>query len=164
MAAAIALRSLVLGGVAVAVGALGCASETEAIEVVASEAREPLRGHEPPNADPSGSPVAGAQVIATLHTKESDLTITGTGDGVRYSLLEADGTRRDGLTLEQLEAYDRNLSEVVKFAMAKTHTPSAVPAATPALDARITPRPSRVKLDPAPFGGNGAPTGLPRGD
>jgi hypothetical protein len=142
MAAVIVLRSLVLVGVAGPASGLGCASETEepaASEVVASEAREELRAH-----DPSGAPV-----VATLHTKDSELTITGTGDGVRYSLVDADGTRHDGLTLAQLEAYDRNLSEVVKFAMAKTRFDNAVPSATPVLDARITPRPPALKIDAA---------------
>jgi hypothetical protein len=142
MAGAIALRNLVLGGVAGAasVAGLGCASETQApaaTEAVASQAREELRAHDP----------TGAPVVATLHTKDSDLTITGTGEGVRYSLVEADGTRHDGLTLAQLEAYDRNLSEVVKFAMARTHLGNPVPEVTPLLDARITPRPAADLTD-----------------
>jgi hypothetical protein len=157
MAAAMAFRGLVLSGVAGGAG-LGCASETEqpsTSEVVASEVREGLRAH-----DPSGAPV-----VATLHTKDSDLTIIGTGEGVRYSLVDADGTRHDGLTLAQLEAYDRNLSEVVKFAMAKTHLDNPAPAATPVLDARITPRATAVTIDAARFDSSRAPTGrLPRGD
>jgi hypothetical protein len=113
----------------------GCASEpAEPVGAgSASEVHQELRANE----------VSGAPVVATLHTKDSELTITGTGDGVRYSLLDADGKRRDGLTLEQLDAYDHNLFQVVQFAMAKGPPQSRSGAYTPVPDARI-PRPTSV--------------------
>jgi hypothetical protein len=119
--------------------ALGCASEpTETGSAApASEVHQELRAHDP----------SGAAVVATLHTKDSELTITGTGDGVRYSLLDAEGKRRDGLTLEQLDAYDHNLFEVVKFAMAKGPPQSRAGTHAPALDARITPRPAAADIN-----------------
>jgi len=74
----------------------------------------------------------GAPVVATLRTKDSELTIIGQGGSVRYSLLDAAGERRDNLTLEELLVYDEDLYEVVKFAMAK----NAGRAGAPFVEAR----------------------------
>jgi hypothetical protein len=56
---------------------------------------------------------AGDPVIATLHTKDSELRITSSGGRVRYSLLDVDGASKS-LTLEELQSYDPNLYEFVK--------------------------------------------------
>jgi hypothetical protein len=76
--------------------------------------------------DSSGDPV-----IATLHTKDSELRITSSGGHVRYSLLDAEGNSKS-LTLEQLQSYDPNLYEFVKNA-------SASSGMMPVLDARVGP-------------------------
>jgi len=92
----------------------------------------------------------GLPVLATLHTKDSELTILGRGGEVRYSLLDAEGERHDDLSLEDLQAYDPNLYEVVQHAMA-----NAGRAGTPFVDARLTPRPldsvvKSLSASPAP--------------
>jgi hypothetical protein len=84
-----------------------------------------------PPAGPSGAPV-----VATLHTKDSELTITGHGGNVRYSLVDAAGERHEDLTLDELLAYDENLYEVVKFA-----TANAGRVGSPFVDARLEARP-----------------------
>jgi hypothetical protein len=73
---------------------------------------------------------AGDAVIATLHTKDSELKILSSGGRVRYSLLGADGASRS-LTLEELQSYDPKLYEFVKSATARH--------GSPVLDARVTP-------------------------
>jgi hypothetical protein len=96
-------------------------------------AENPDEGRSPgPVHDESGAPV-----VATLRTKDSELTITGRGGNVRYSLLDAAGQRRENLTLEELHEYDQNLYEVVKFAMAKNVGREGAPV----LDARVDPTP-----------------------
>jgi hypothetical protein len=134
--------------------ALGCASEPAEPSGAssASEVQQELRVHD----------TSGAPVVATLHTKDSELTITGTGGGVRYSLLDADGNRRDGLTLEQLDAYDHNLFQVVEFAMAKGPPQSRPAVYTPVPDARIL-RPTSVPST-LPLGVDRAPSSLPHAD
>lgn len=77
--------------------------------------------------DPAGDPV-----IATLHTKDSELRITSSGGNVRYSLLDPSGASKS-LTLEELQSYDRNLYEFVKNVTAGRGMPT--------LDARIPPAP-----------------------
>jgi hypothetical protein len=74
---------------------------------------------------------AGDPVIATLHTKDSELRITSSGGNVRYSLLDAEGVSKS-LTLEQLQSYDPNLYEFVKNATARR-------GMMPVLDARVPP-------------------------
>jgi hypothetical protein len=69
-------------------------------------------------------------VIATLHTKDSELKITSSGGRVRYSLIGAEGTRKS-LTLDELQSYDRNLYEFVKNVTAQRGPRS--------LDARVAP-------------------------
>ena len=113
-------------------------------------------------AEPPPQPIhdeSGAPVLATLHTKDSELTITGHGGEVRYSLLDSQGNRRDNLTLEEVLAYDENLYEVVKFAMAQGQLGKGEPgngepgkqapksAGTPFIDARVhEPSPSSVEV------------------
>jgi hypothetical protein len=91
--------------------------------------------------------------VATLHTRDSELIITGHGGNVRYSLVDAEGERHENLTLDELLAYDENLYEVVKFATAK----AAGRVGSPFVDARLEARPvdSVVKSltpEPAPQG------------
>jgi hypothetical protein len=76
---------------------------------------------------------AGDPVIATLHTKNSELRITSSGGRVRYALLDEEGNSKS-LTLEQLQSYDPNLYEFVKNATASS-------GMMPVLDARVPPRP-----------------------
>ena len=71
---------------------------------------------------------SGAPVIATLHTRDGELTVTSTESGLRYSLLEADGQTRASLTLEELRAYNPHLYDIVKSATARSH-PASAPAA-----------------------------------
>lgn len=78
----------------------------------------------------------GDAVIATLHTKDSELRVLSSGGSVRYSLLDAEGVSKS-LTLEQLQSYDKNLYEFVKAAMAH----GAGRTGGPALDARVVPPP-----------------------
>ena len=84
-----------------------------------------------PLADDEGD----APVVAILHTRDRDLTITGGSRGMRYTLVDADGELEEDLTLEQLAERDRDLFELVKSAMARSHVQSGGPK----LDARITP-------------------------
>ena len=100
----------------------------------------------------------GDAVIATLHTKDSELRVLSSGGRVRYSLLDAAGVSQS-LTLDELQSYDKNLYEFVKAAMA--HNISARTGATrfdasrfggTSLDARVTPQPdesSGATSDPA---------------
>jgi len=83
---------------------------------------------------------AGDPVIATLHTKDSQLRITSSGGQVRYSLLDAEGVS-ESLTLEQLQTYDPNLYEFVKSVTASR--------GMPVLDARV---------------GSGVPPSMPEAD
>lgn len=76
--------------------------------------------------DSSGDPV-----IATLHTKNSELRITSSGGHVRYALLDEEGNSKS-LTLEQLQSFDPNLYEFVKNATASS-------GMMPVLDARVAP-------------------------
>lgn len=78
---------------------------------------------------------SGAAVIATLHTRDSELTITSSGGSVRYSLVDAQGVEKS-MTLDELQSYDRNLYEFVKSA---TATATATARRDPALDARLGP-------------------------
>ena len=73
----------------------------------------------------------GDAVIATLHTKDSEVRVLSSGGRVRYSVLDVDGASKS-LTLEELQTYDRNLYEFVKAATARSGPP---------LDARIIPPP-----------------------
>jgi hypothetical protein len=84
---------------------------------------------------------AGDPVIATLHTKDSELRITSSGGHVRYSLLDAEGVSKS-LTLEQLQSYDPNLYEFVKNATARR--------GMPVLDARVVPSSGAPGQDPSP--------------
>ena len=77
---------------------------------------------------------SGAAVIATLHTRDSELTITSAGGSVRYSLVDAQGVEKS-MTLDELQSYDRNLYEFVKSATATATTARR----DPALDARLGP-------------------------
>ena len=85
--------------------------------------------NEAPLADEGDAPV-----IAILHTRDRELTITGGKgagpEGMRYSLVDADGELEEDLTLAELAERDRDLYEMVKSAMARS---------APKLDARITP-------------------------
>lgn len=84
---------------------------------------------------------AGDPVIATLHTKDSELRITSSGGNLRYSLLDAEGVSKS-LTLEQLQSYDPNLYEFVKHATARR--------GMPVLDARVVPSPVTSGGEPSP--------------
>src|SRR5688572_2712616 len=84
---------------------------------------------------------AGDPVIATLHTKDSELRITSSGGSLRYSLLDAEGVSKS-LTLEQLQSYDPNLYEFVKHATARR--------GMPVLDARVVPSPVTSGGEPSP--------------
>lgn len=75
---------------------------------------------------------SGDAVIATLHTKDSELRVLSSGGGVRYSLLDVEGVSKS-LTLEELQSYDPNLYEFVKAATARRGPP---------LDARVGPSPA----------------------
>jgi hypothetical protein len=85
-----------------------------------------------PSPAPAETP-SGAPVVATLHTKDSELIISGGGGSVRYTLVDAAGERHENLSLDELLAYDENLYEVVKFATAK----NAGRAGAPFVDARL---------------------------
>jgi hypothetical protein len=87
--------------------------------------------------DPAGDPV-----IATLHTKNSELRITSSGGHVRYSLLDEEGNSKS-LTLEQLQSYDPNLYEFVKNATASS-------GMFPVLDARVAPGSIAPSRKPSP--------------
>ena len=76
-------------------------------------------------------------MVATLHTKDSELIISGHGGSVRYSLVDAAGERHENLTLDELLAYDENLYEVVKFATGQ----AAGRVGSPFVDARLPARP-----------------------
>jgi hypothetical protein len=114
------MRWVALAGVL----AWGCAENS------AENTGENAQSQELPSAThgPSGAPV-----VATLHTKDSELTITGHGGNVRYSLTDADGESHEDLTLDELAAYDANLYEVVKSAMAA----NAGRVGAPFVDARL---------------------------
>jgi hypothetical protein len=89
---------------------------------------------------------AGDAVIATLHTKDSELTITSSGGRVRYSLLDEQGLSKS-LTLDELQRYDPNLYEFVKAAMARQGSWGRQ-GSGPVLDARIErPEPPPVTSD-----------------
>jgi hypothetical protein len=85
---------------------------------------------------------AGHPVIATLHTKDSELRITSSGGTLRYSLLDAEGASKS-LTLEQLQSYDPNLYEFVKNATASR-------GMMPVLDARVAPSRVAPSGEPTP--------------
>jgi hypothetical protein len=85
---------------------------------------------------------AGDPVIATLHTKNSELRITSSGGHVRYSLLDEEGNSKS-LTLEQLQSYDPNLYEFVKNATASS-------GMFPVLDARVAPGAVAPNRKPSP--------------
>lgn len=80
---------------------------------------------------------AGDAVIATLHTKDSELRIMSAGGRVRYSLLDRQGLAKS-LTLDEIERHDPNLYEFVKAALARQ--------GGPVLDARIEPRPEPLPI------------------
>ncbi|HTV23111.1 MAG TPA: hypothetical protein VMG12_30695 [Polyangiaceae bacterium] len=89
----------------------------------------------------------GDAVIATLHTKDSELRVLSSGGRVRYSLLDAEGVSKS-LTLDELQSYDKNLYEFVKAAMA--HGVAGKGGAVPpgaALDARVVPQPDEAERD-----------------
>lgn len=87
------------------------------------------------NEAPLADDDANAPVIAILHTRDRELTITGGTKGMRYSLVDADGQLEEDLTLGQLAERDRDLYELVKSAMARSNPQNGAPK----LDARITP-------------------------
>lgn len=60
----------------------------------------------------------GDAVIATLHTRDSELRVLSSGGSVRYSLVGADGESQS-LTLDELQSYDPDLFEVVQKAIAR---------------------------------------------
>jgi hypothetical protein len=95
---------------------------------------------------PAGSPKhdpSGAAVIATLRTRDSELTILSEGGSMRYALVDADGETKS-LTLDELRAYDSNLFEVVKSATARRGS-----AGAPFVDARVD-RPASSNAPGAP--------------
>jgi hypothetical protein len=61
--------------------------------------------------------LTGSAVIATLRTRDSELTVLSEGGSLRYSLVDAMGVAKS-LTLDELRAYDANLFEFVKSATA----------------------------------------------
>jgi hypothetical protein len=81
-----------------------------------AEAREPS---ESPKYDDSG-----AAVVATLRTRDSELTILSAGGTMHYALVDASGDAKT-LSLDQLRAHDQNLFEVVTAAMARGVSGSA---------------------------------------
>jgi hypothetical protein len=88
---------------------------------------------------------SGAAVIATLRTRDSELTILSDGGSMRYALVDAVGEAKT-LTLDELRAYDPNLFEVVKSATARRGFPGAT-----FVDARVDPAASSsVVAEPAP--------------
>jgi hypothetical protein len=63
--------------------------------------------------------LSGSAVIATLRTRDSELTILSEGGSLRYALVDALGVTQN-LTLDELRAYDANLFEFVQSATART--------------------------------------------
>lgn len=115
--------SWALGSLTVAVGlSLSCAGFSKSSEPTGAEVA------------PGDDSAVPTRVIATLRTRESELTITSAAGGVRYSLVDARGATHH-LTLEQLQARDPNLYEVVKSATAR----SAGATGSIFLDARAEP-------------------------
>jgi hypothetical protein len=84
----------------------------------------------------------GSAVIATLRTRDSELTILSEGGGLRYSLVDAVGVAKS-LTLDELRAYDANLFEFVKSATARS-----APSIAAARGWGIAPRPAAVSCTP----------------
>lgn len=93
--------------------------------------------------EPAPAERPAEQVIATLHTRDSVLTITSAPAGLRYSLLDAEGETRPDLTLEELEAHDPNLSEVVRSAIATRGGQGLDARVLPLGADRTPPRPGR---------------------
>jgi hypothetical protein len=67
---------------------------------------------------PLAEPHEAGPVVATLELRDRQLTIASTGDGVRYDVTDASGTRPH-LTLEQLEAFAPELAAIVRSASAR---------------------------------------------
>jgi hypothetical protein len=128
--------------------------------------------------------LTGSAVIATLHTRESELTILSEGGGLRYSLVDAVGVAKS-FTLDELRAYDANLFEFVKSATAGSASVAAARGSATAphptagsctaggpcrgaafLDARVEPLPNeRIPGLPAsavPIGADRGPAGTVR--
>jgi hypothetical protein len=103
--ATVALRAVALRAVALGLS-LSCAQSTS-----------PERGGEEPQRDDTSVPT---QVIATLRTRDSQLTVSSSGGIVLYTLVDEQGATKS-LTLEQLQAHDPNLYEVVKSAAARAN-------------------------------------------
>lgn len=130
--------SWALGSLTVAVSfALSCAGF--------SKSSEPSG----PELAPGDDSVVPTRVIATLRTRESELTIMSAAGGMRYSLVDARGATHQ-LTLEQLQARDPNLYQVVKSATAR----SSGATGSIFLDARAEPEapapPIRAERNPPP--------------
>jgi hypothetical protein len=68
--------------------------------------------------------LTGSAVIATLHTRDSELTILSEGGSLRYSLVDAVGVAKS-FTLDELRAYDANLFEFVRSATAGSASSAA---------------------------------------
>jgi hypothetical protein len=117
-----------------------------------------------PRHDPSG-----AAVIATLRTRDRELTILSEGGSMRYALLDSAGVSKS-LTLDELQAYDPNLFEFVKTAMARA---SAGVLGATFVDARVEPARSvdapGASVPVIPISGRNTPVapgmiGMPRRD
>lgn len=80
--------------------------------------------------------LTGSAVIATLRTRENELTILSEGGSLRYSLVDAVGVTKS-LTLDQLRAYDANLFEFVKSATARSA--SALPSSSRTMSSALFP-------------------------
>jgi hypothetical protein len=123
---------------------------TTASQATASQALTPRH-------DPSG-----AAVIATVRTRDSELTILSEGGNMRYSLLDSAGVSRN-LTIDQLRVYDPNLFEFVKTAMAR----AAAHSGGAFIDARVEPAVSSgtpgVSLPVIPIGAERNSAVGPRG-
>jgi hypothetical protein len=110
---------------------------------------------QPKAAEAAKHDASGAAVIATLRTRDSELTILSEGGSMRYALLDAAGTTKN-LTLDQLRAYDPNLFEFVKTAMARR---LAHPSGNGLIDARIEPA---IRWAGRAGGAEAAPSGADR--
>jgi hypothetical protein len=86
--------------------------------------------------------LTGSAVIATLRTRDSELTILSEGGRLRYSLVDDVGVAKS-LTLDELRAYDANLFEVVRSATARS-----APSIAAARGSGLAPRPPAVACNP----------------
>jgi hypothetical protein len=130
-----------LGSVVVAAGLfLSCAGTLADPPVSTDDS-----GADPAQVTPASSSkhgLTGSAVIATLRTRESELTILSEGGSLRYSLVDAVGVAKS-LTLDELRAYDANLFEFVKSATARS-----APSTAAARGSAIAPHPTAVSCTP----------------